>query len=201
LASGTSMQHGTHVASVAISPIEMVQSVFVLVEDEMMADPAYLIAVILEFLRSLSKAGLKAPPDLYVMMTALLACSNRYAEIALFVSNKILEPSRELAMQLIELGRQHSLTRKLGVDMLRERCLHHDYVAALLQDGYYLEALRYARKYKVITVQPSLFLEEAVAKNSTPNLAAMLSFFAELTPSFKTTSDYSRYRHILSEMV
>ena len=62
---------------------------------------------------------------------------------------QILEPSRELAMQLIELGRQHSLTRKLGVDMLRERCLHHDYVAALLQDGYYLEALRYARKYKV----------------------------------------------------
>lgn len=201
LASGTSMQHGTHVASVAISPIEMVQSVFVLVEDEMMGDPAYLIAVIMEFLRSLSKAGLKAPPDLYVMMTALLACSNRYAEIALFVSNKILEPSRELAMQLIELGRQHSLTRKLGVDMLRERCLHHDYVAALLQDGYYLEALRYARKYKVITVQPSLFLEEAVAKNITPNLAAVLSFFAELTPSFKTTSDYSRYRHILSEMV
>uniref|UniRef100_A0A452ZIY2 Uncharacterized protein n=1 Tax=Aegilops tauschii subsp. strangulata TaxID=200361 RepID=A0A452ZIY2_AEGTS len=201
LASGTSMQHGTHVASVAISPIEMVQSVFVLVEDEMMGDPAYLIAVIMEFLRSLSKAGLKAPPDLYVMMTALLACSNRYAEIALFVSNKILEPSRELAMQLIELGRQHSLTRKLGVDMLRERCLHHDYVAALLQDGYYLEALRYARKYKVITVQPSLFLEEAVAKNSTPNLAAVLSFFAELTPSFKTTLDYSRYRHILLEMV
>jgi hypothetical protein len=52
-------------------------------------------------------------------------------------------------MQLVELGGQHSLTRKLGVDMLRERCLHHDYVAVLLQEGYYLEALRYARKYKV----------------------------------------------------
>jgi hypothetical protein len=52
-------------------------------------------------------------------------------------------------MQLVELGRQHSLTRKLGMDMLRERCLHHDYVAVLLQEGYYLEALRYARKYKV----------------------------------------------------
>jgi hypothetical protein len=52
-------------------------------------------------------------------------------------------------MQLVELGRQHSLTRKLGMDMLRERCMHHDYVAVLLQEGYYLEALRYARKYKV----------------------------------------------------
>jgi len=36
---------------VAISPIEMFQSVFALVEDEMMGDPAYLTAVIMEFLR------------------------------------------------------------------------------------------------------------------------------------------------------
>ncbi|EEE50917.1 hypothetical protein OsJ_31443 [Oryza sativa Japonica Group] len=201
LASGTSTQHGSHVASVAVSPSEMFESVFVLVEDEMMADPAYLISIIMEFLRSVSRAGLKAPPNLFVMMTTLLARSNRYPEIALFVSNKILEPSKELAMQLMELGQQHSPTRKLGVDMLRERGLHHDYVTALLQDGYHLEALRYARKYKVITVQPVLFLEKAVAINSAQNLAAMLSFFSEFTPTFKTTSDYGRYRHILSEMI
>ncbi|KAF0892063.1 hypothetical protein E2562_013459 [Oryza meyeriana var. granulata] len=201
LASGTSMQHGSHAGSIAVSPSEMFESVFVLVEDEMMADPAYLISIIMEFLRSVSKAGLRAPPNLYVMMATLLARSNRYPEIALFVSNKILEPSKELALQLMELGLQHSPTRKLGMDMLRERGLHHDYVTALLQDGYHLEALRYARKYKVITVQPALFLEKAVAINSAQNLAAMLSFFSEFTPTFKTTSDYGRYRHILSEMV
>ncbi|OEL27131.1 hypothetical protein BAE44_0011849, partial [Dichanthelium oligosanthes] len=201
LSSGTSMQHGQHAGSVAISPIEMFQSVFALVEDEMIGDPAYLTAVIMEFLRSASKAGLRAPPNLYVMMATLLARSNRYAEIALFVSNKILEPSKELAMQLMELGQPDPSTRKLGLDMLRERGLHHDYVAALLQDGHYLEALRYARKYKVITVQPALFLEKAVANNSPQNLAAVLSFFCEFTPSFKTTSDFGRYRHILSEMV
>jgi len=55
LASGTPMQHGSHVASVAISPIEMFHSVFVLVEDEMMGDPAYLIAIIMEFLRRFSQ--------------------------------------------------------------------------------------------------------------------------------------------------
>lgn len=201
LSSGTSLQPGPHAASVAISPVEMFQSVFALIEDEMMGDPGYLIAVILEFLRSASTAGLKAPPNLYVMMATLLARSNRYAEIALFVSNKILEPSKELAVQLMELGQQHSPTRKLGMDMLRERGLHHDYVTALLQDGYFLEALRYARKYKVVTVHPALFLEKAVAKNSAPSLAAVLSFFSEFTPSFKTTSDFGRYRHILSEMV
>lgn len=51
LSSGTLTQHGQHAGTVAISPIEMFQSVFTLVEDEMMGDPAYLIAVITEFLR------------------------------------------------------------------------------------------------------------------------------------------------------
>lgn len=51
-------------------------------------------------------------------------------------------------MQLLESGGQ---TRKLGLDMLRQLCLHHEYVVYLLQDGYYGEALRYARKHKVHT--------------------------------------------------
>lgn len=53
-------------------------------------------------------------------------------------------------MQLLESGRQNSRTRKLGLDMLRQLSLHEDYVLLLVQDGYYLEALRYARKHKVI---------------------------------------------------
>lgn len=63
---------------------------------------------------------------------------------------QILEPSKEVALQLLESGRQDFQTRKLGLDMLRQLSLHHDYVLLLLQDGYYLEALRYARKNKVI---------------------------------------------------
>lgn len=71
---------------------------------------------------------------------------------------QILEPSKEVALQLRESGRQDTQTRKLGLDMLRQLGLHHDYVLLLVQDGYYLEALRYARKYRVISIllAPSL---------------------------------------------
>jgi regulator of MON1-CCZ1 complex len=51
LSSSPSMQQVPHTASVAISPTELFQSVFALVEDEMMGDPGYLIAVSMEFLR------------------------------------------------------------------------------------------------------------------------------------------------------
>lgn len=122
-------------------------------------------------------------PNLYVLIIQLLARKERYAELGLFVINKvsefslyyycedrrssyaklwlinskrlfllqILEPSKEVALQLLESGRQNTQTRKLGLDMLRQLGLHHDYVLLLAQDGYYLEALRYARKYKVLS--------------------------------------------------
>lgn len=63
---------------------------------------------------------------------------------------QIIEPSKEVARQLLESGCQHLPTRKLGIEMLRQLSLHYDYVNILLQDGYYLEALHYARKNKVI---------------------------------------------------
>lgn len=82
---------------------------------------------------------------------------------------QILEPSKEVALQLLESGRQNIQTRKLGLDMLRQLSLHHDYVLLLVQDGYYLEALRYARKNKVIFIGKKL--------------AITLSFFGHyLTP-------------------
>ena len=87
---------------------------------------------------------------------------------------QILEPSKELAVPLIELGLQHPPTRKLGMDMLRERGLHHDYVAALLQDGYYLEALRYARKYRVRTPVPSALIFSFVPLCSVPSVKRFL---------------------------
>lgn len=67
---------------------------------------------------------------------------------------QILEPSKEVALQLLESGRQSIQTRKLGLDMLRQLSLHHDYVLMLAQDGHYNEALRYARKHKVILTEP-----------------------------------------------
>lgn len=195
-----SNQRGSQFTSVAISPDEMYHFVFAHVEDEMGGDPGYLVAIVVEFLRSVSKEKQKVHPNLYVMMVQLLARSNRYAELALFIRNKIIEPSKEVAFQLLELGRQNLSIQKLGLDMLRQLLLHHDYVTALLQDGYYLEALRYARKYKVVTVRPSLFLEAAIATNNPQHVAAVLRFFSDFTPSFRSTSEYNRYHRILIEM-
>ncbi|XP_058204816.1 uncharacterized protein LOC131318837 [Rhododendron vialii] len=189
----------SQVTSAAISPDEMYSYVFAPVEEEI-GDSSYLVAIIVEFLRSANSEKIKVNPNIYVLTIQLLARNERYTELGLFVINKILEPSKEVALQLLESGRQNIQTRKLGLDMLRQLSLHHDYVCLLVQDGYYLEALRYARKNKVNSVRPSLFLEAAYASNDSQHLAAVLRFFSDFIPEFKSTSDHNSYSRVLAEM-
>ncbi|KAE8684857.1 PI206-like protein [Hibiscus syriacus] len=124
----------------------------------------------------------------------------QHAELGLFVINKIIEPSKEVALQLLESGRQNFQIRKLGLDMLRLLSLHQDYVLLLVQDGYYLKALRYARKHKVTTIRPALFLEAAFTSNDPQHPAAVLRFFSDFIPGFRSTSDFFTYYGILNEM-
>ncbi|XP_060208808.1 uncharacterized protein LOC132636117 isoform X1 [Lycium barbarum] len=196
----TDEQQESLVASAAISPDDLCSFVFAPVEEEMAGDACYLVAIIVEFLRSANLERLKVPLNIYVLMIQLLARNENYAQLGLFIMNKIIEPSKEVAMQLLASGRQNFQTMKLGLDMLRELALHHDYVLLLVQDGYYLEALRYARKTKVNTVQPSLFLEAAYASNDSQHLAAVLRFFSDFIPGFKSTTDHQTYSRCLTEM-
>ncbi|CAH9068234.1 unnamed protein product [Cuscuta epithymum] len=186
--------------SAAISLDDMYTFVFSPVEEEMAGDASYLVGIIIEVLRSANSVKLKVPQNIYCLMIQLLARNERYTEVGLFIMNKIIEPSKAVAMQLLESGRRNFHTRKLGLDMLRELHLHHEYVLQRVQDGYYLEALRYARKKKVNTVRPSLFLEAAHASNNSQHLAAVLRFFSDFIPSFKSTADHQTYDHLLSSM-
>ncbi|CAA6653842.1 unnamed protein product [Spirodela intermedia] len=205
---GSSAQSGSPLvpdssrSSVAVSPDEMNRLVFAAVEEEMAGDLPYLVSVIVEFLKSALSEKLRVSSKVYVMIVQLLARSGHHSELAQFIFRKIVEPSKDVAFQLIESGRDHPHTRKLGVDMLRQLSLHHDYVLMLLQDGYYLEAMRYARKNKVTTVHPGTFLEAASGSGGggPQHLAAALRFFSDFIPGFKDTADHTKYCQMLTVM-
>ncbi|GFQ04355.1 uncharacterized protein c18orf8 [Phtheirospermum japonicum] len=187
-------------SSAATSPEDFYSHVFAVVEEEMAGEGSYLTAIIVEFLRSASLEKLRVHPNTYVLMVQILARDEKYGELGQFIVNKIIEPSKEVALQLLESGRQNIEIRKLGLIMLRQLSLHHDYVLLLVQDGYYLEALRYARKNKVNTVRPSLFLEAAHASKDPQHVAAVLRFFCDFIPGFKSTTDHHTYHRLVAEM-
>ncbi|KAG6470688.1 hypothetical protein ZIOFF_071765 [Zingiber officinale] len=183
--SGVSNQLDTQPTSVAISLDEMFQFAFAPVEEELRADLSYLIAVIMEFLHCSMKEKLKVPPDLFAMVIQVR--SNRHSELALFVINKILEPSKEVALQLLEQGRQNlkfgsKVWIRLGscpsIMIMSPYCCKKDSTLKLYN---MLENTRGLDVQKVITVQPSLFLEAANVAHNSQHLAAVLRLFSDST--------------------
>ncbi|XP_042048404.1 regulator of MON1-CCZ1 complex isoform X2 [Salvia splendens] len=180
--------------------LDFYSHVFSPIKEEMTGDGSYLTAITIEFLQSCSLEKLKVYPNTYALLVQILARDERYAELGLFIMNKIIEPSKEVALQLLDSGRQNQQIRKLGLDILRQLSLHHDYVLLLVQDGYYLQALRYARKNKVNTVRPSLFLEAAYISKDPQHLAAVLRFFSDFIPGFKSSADHNTYHRFVAEL-
>ncbi len=104
---------------------------------------------------SAAREHVRVPPGLQAFVVKLLARDERFNELHQFIAGKLVEPSRAVALQLVEVGTHHTPTRKLGMEMLRLLHAHSDYVKLLLQDGRMLEGLRYIRRNKVVL---SLFL-------------------------------------------
>ena len=89
------------------------------------------------------------PSGLQALLVQLLGRDERYHELRQLVGGKLIDPSRAVALQLLDVGTNDVETRKLGMEMLRILHAHSDYVKLLLQDGRLLEGLRYLRQNKV----------------------------------------------------
>lgn len=98
---------------------------------------------------STSKENVRVPSGLQALLVQLLGRDERYHELRQFVAGKLIDPSRAVALQLLDVGNSDVETRKTGMEMLRLLHAHSDYVNLLLQDGRLLEGLRYMRQNKV----------------------------------------------------
>ncbi|KAL3700935.1 hypothetical protein R1sor_018957 [Riccia sorocarpa] len=187
------------VTSPLISPEEMQQSVFSAIEEEMTVDSTYLVAIIIDYLRSAAAEQIQVNSGLHVLLVHLLAQEQRYHEIWQLVVGKVLPPSRPVAIKLLETGTQHEATRKLGMDMLRQIHGHTEYLKELLQEGRVLEGLRYVRQNKVDSVAPAAFLEAAISLNDPQKLASVFRFCLDFVPNFSLTPDFTMYSSVVSQ--
>lgn len=182
----------------AISPEEMHYHVFAVINDDMEVEPSFLGAAIIQYMRSAATEKLKVPVDLQVLLIQLFARDERYAELMHFARTKILEPSKEIAKQLLQLGKSYPPLCTVGLNMLKQLSAHGDYLSAILQQGRLLEALRYARQNRVEAVAPSTFLELAAESHDMQKLASVMRFCLDFVPSFESTTEYQKYSDVLN---
>ncbi|KAJ7568420.1 hypothetical protein O6H91_01G032200 [Diphasiastrum complanatum] len=186
-------------SSPIISPAEMHNDIFSLVQEEMMADVDFFVAVILEYLYSAAAEQLKVHSSLYVLLINLLGREERYQDLHRLIAAKILEPSKLVAEQIMEVGHNHLLAHKMGMDMLRQLHCHGEYARALLEEGRLLEGLRYVRQNKVEAIPPTAFLEKAATSKDPHTLVAVFRFCCDCVPNFQLTQYFDIYCKLINE--
>ncbi|KAH9622123.1 hypothetical protein KSS87_003687 [Heliosperma pusillum] len=177
-------QHGSEINTAAVSPDEVYSYVFAPVDEEMAGDPDYLVALIIEFLRSASVERIRVYPNIYVLMIQLLDRGERYAELGSFIIDK-----NGYYQEALRYARKQKI-----------RCVVVDKDDGQLGGGFWVMRVGKVGEIVVVTVGPSLFLEEAYASNDSQRLAAVLRFLSDFMPAFKSTPDHATYSHILNQM-
>ncbi|KAG0572838.1 hypothetical protein KC19_VG128700 [Ceratodon purpureus] len=182
-----------------ISQEDMLQSVFLTLDEEMGTDSAFLISTIVEYMRSTSRENVRVPSALQALLVQLLGRDERYHELRQFVAGKLINPSRAVALQLLDVGANDVETWNLGMEMLRLLHAHSDYVKLLLQDGRPLEGLRYMRQNKVDAIPPAMFLEAAAGTNDNQTLSSVFRFYLDFLSGFQQTPDFNLYSSRLNQ--
>nr|GEY06939.1 cultured cell, putative isoform 1 [Tanacetum cinerariifolium] len=92
----------SQVTSAAIPPNELYSFISASLDEEMIAGVSYLFSIIVEFIRSANLEKINLHPNIYVLAVRLFARNERYDELRLCIMNKVIEPSKEVALQLLE---------------------------------------------------------------------------------------------------
>lgn len=188
--------------SSALSPDD-IASALVRVEEGMEVRDASLVAVTVEALCSLGRSGLRTPVALHLMLARLLAREQRLPLLSRLVSQQVIEASGDVAQLLRSLGAgsspENQVLRQQGAAMWRTLGDHAAYVAALLDDGHLLQAVRHMERYHVQNTDLRKVLSLAEATGDMQLMTAIRDWCVRAVPSLVASPEYQSYSHVLAQ--
>jgi hypothetical protein len=116
------------------------------VEEEGVLDSTYLVAVVVEYIRTLNYQHIPVKSFLYEFIIDQLVRSNRYYELHQFLQYHVIADSLHVACQLLSLAPAYEPSYQLALDMLKRLGAHDQIVEVLLTKGFVIQALRFASK-------------------------------------------------------
>jgi hypothetical protein len=147
-----------------IDQVDIHQYVLTPVEESKRLDSKYLVALVMEYIRSLNYYGLPVDHALYQFIINLLVKHGRFYQLHQFLQYHVVADSVHAACQLLSLEQSYAPAYQLALDMLNRLGAYSDIVEVLLARGSLLDALRYSRARNVRHLPPARFLQMALEK-------------------------------------
>jgi len=171
--------------------------VFSSIEEEKGLDYKFMVAVLTEYIRSLSFNHIKVEPFLHEMLINFLVRNNRFYQLHQLLQYHVVSDSVHVACQLLSLESTYPPAYQLALDMLKRLHTHEQILEVLLTKQHLTAALRFIRSHRGVKgISSKRFLEAAVNTGDVTLFYTVYKFFeqrkdlndcAKYVEHFKTT--------------
>ena len=131
-----------------IDQADMYTYVFSVIEEQSDSEHKYLLAILMEYIRSLSYYSLRVEHFIYQFLINLLVKHSRFYQLHQFLQYHVVADSRPVAFQLLSLEKVYQPCYQLALDMLNRLHAADEIVHVLLSRGHVLDAFKFAMAHK-----------------------------------------------------
>ncbi|XP_052280303.1 regulator of MON1-CCZ1 complex-like isoform X2 [Dreissena polymorpha] len=149
---------------VIIDQSDMYTNVFAVFEDNSKIPYKFKVAVLIEYIRSLSQRDIPVQHYVYELLINTLVHNNCFYQLHQFLQYHVLSDSKPLACLMLSLETEYPPAHQLALDMLtRLATANEEIIEVLLSKNQLLPAVRFIRKAGITdTVSSRKFLEAAM---------------------------------------
>ncbi|KJE89048.1 hypothetical protein CAOG_00606 [Capsaspora owczarzaki ATCC 30864] len=190
----TSLQRSLGKGCVVIDQADMFSAVFHPLEESKDFKYRSFVAVLVEYIRSLSVFKIPVQHYLYELVINLLVRNNRYYQLHQFLQYHVVNDSKHVACLLLSLENTYPPAYQLALDMLK-RLPNSDaeIVDVFLSKGAVLGALRYIRSQNLeSTADARQFLEVAVSTKDDMLFYTVFKFFEQRNIKYRKSPEFTK---------
>ena len=182
---------------VVISQRDMYARVFVPFSECKDASHRYLVAALVEYIRSLHKVQLSVEHFLYELVMNILIENKSFYQLHQFLQYHVISDSKPLACLLLSRELVYPPATQLAMDMFKRlSTADGEIIDILLSRGQLLPALRYVRATdKVDSVSARQFLEAAANEDDRSIFYTVYKFFQERNVRLRRNSSFPPDEH------
>ncbi|XP_078317417.1 regulator of MON1-CCZ1 complex-like [Crassostrea virginica] len=166
---------------VVIDQSDMFTHVFSALEDNKNLKYKFMVAALIEYIRSLSENNITVQHYLYEMIINILVRNNCFYQLHQFLQYHVLQDSKPLACLMLSLESVYPPAHQLALDMLKRlSTANEEIIEVLLSKQQLLPALRFIRSVNIVeSVSSRKFLEAAMNTEDAMLFYTVFKFFEQ----------------------
>ncbi|KAL3868257.1 hypothetical protein ACJMK2_041088 [Sinanodonta woodiana] len=182
---------------VIIDQSDMYSNVFSIFEDNKDIPYKFRVAVLVEYIRSLSQQDIPVQHYLYELVINILVHNNCFYQLHQFLQYHVLSDSKPLACLMLSLESVYPPAHQLALDMLKRlSTANEEIIEVFLSKQQLLPVLRFIRSVGITdTVSARKFLEAAMNTDDSQVFYTVFKFFEQRNSRLRNNPRFQQGEH------